>query len=436
MKLPPLLLSYLESLPEPHVLFDRQYQIVAANAAYAALYAGEAPVVGRTCHQVSHGSPIPCDKAGESCPLAAALASGQRERAVHLHHVPGGEEYFNVELTPLRGEGSRNAYFLEKMEPLRISGRRGAERHLVGRSAPFRAMLELITRACDAEVNVLIQGESGSGKEVVAQALHDASPRRAHPFVVLECASLSETLFESELFGHERGAFTGALSTKKGLVEIAHGGTLFLDELGDIPLAMQVKLLRLIETGCYRRVGSTELRLADVRIVSATHRDLRAMVEAGSFRQDLYYRVSTFPIRVPPLRERLDDLEGLVRNLLQTMEMGRQLTLAPSALDVLRRHDFPGNVRELRNLLERAAIFCDGTKISERHIQNALALTGDVVVPSVKPAGVEAPKKTLKAMQADLVKSAARAHTGSRKALAERLGISERTLYRRLRSSN
>lgn len=200
MKLPPLLLSYLESLPEPHVLFDRQYQIVAANAAYAALYAGEAPVVGRTCHQVSHGSPIPCDKAGESCPLAAALASGQRERAVHLHHVPGGEEYFNVELTPLRGEGSRNAYFLEKMEPLRISGRRGAERHLVGRSAPFRAMLELITRACDAEVNVLIQGESGSGKEVVAQALHDASPRRAHPFVVLECASLSETLFESELF--------------------------------------------------------------------------------------------------------------------------------------------------------------------------------------------------------------------------------------------
>lgn len=432
-KLPPLLLSYLESLPEPHVLFDRQYRILAANAAYVALYASEAPVVGRTCHQVSHGSPVPCDRMGESCPLAAALASGQRERAVHLHHMPGGEEYFNIELTPLLGGAARESYFLEKMEPLRVLARGGSERRLIGRSAPFRSMLELITRAGDSNVNVLIQGESGSGKEVVAQALHDASPRRTHPFVVLECASLSETLFESELFGHERGAFTGALSTKKGLVEVAHGGTLFLDELGDVPLTMQVKLLRLIETGCYRRVGGTELRLADVRIVSATHRDLRVMVEAGSFRQDLYYRVSTFPIRVPPLRERMDDLEGLVRNLLQGMEAARSLTLTPSALERLRRHDFPGNVRELRNLLERAVIFCDGPRITERHILRALTLGSDTDTHGASPQGATPAEGTLKAMQTGLVKSAARVHTGSRKALAEKLGVSERTLYRRLR---
>lgn len=425
--LPPLLLSYLESLPEPHVLFDRQYRIVAANDAYVALYGRQAPVLGRTCHEVSHGSAVPCDVAGENCPLAAALASGQRERAVHLHHVPDGEEYFNVELTPLRGAGRR--YFLEKMEPLQTAVRDRSRRRLIGRSVPFHAMLELITRAGESGVNVLIQGESGSGKEVVAQALHDASPRRAYPFVVLECASLSETLFESELFGHERGAFTGALTAKKGLVETAHGGTLFLDELGDIPLAMQVKLLRLIETGCYRRVGSTELQYADIRIVSATHRNLRMMVSGGTFRQDLYFRISTFPIRVPPLRERMDDLDILARSLLPGIAAGRELDLAPSALEQLRQHDFPGNIRELRNLLERAAIFCDGSRITRRHVLRALALADEAVA---SPAAHET-KGTLKAMEADLLRSTAHAHAGSRKALADKLGISERTLYRRLR---
>jgi two-component system response regulator HydG len=190
----------------------------------------------------------------------------------------------------LRDASGELAYFIEKMEPLRVAQGQPAAQGLIGRSAPFQRMLELVSRVGPSQASVLLLGESGTGKELVAQAVHEASPRAANPLVVVDCASLPETLFESELFGHERGAFTGASASKPGLVEAASGGTLFLDEVGDIPLPMQVKLLRLLESGTYRRVGSTELRRTDVRVVAATHRDLKAMVADGRFREDLYYR--------------------------------------------------------------------------------------------------------------------------------------------------
>jgi transcriptional regulator with GAF, ATPase, and Fis domain len=179
-----------------------------------------------------------------------------------------------------------------------------AAQGLIGRAPGFQHMLALVARVAPSMATVLLQGESGTGKELVAQRVHEASPRATKPLVVVDCSSLPETLFESELFGHERGAFTGATTASAGLVEAASGGTLFLDEVGDIPLPMQVKLLRLLETGTYRRVGSTELRHADIRVVSATHRDLDRMVAEGRFREDLYHRLSTFPIALPPLRER------------------------------------------------------------------------------------------------------------------------------------
>ncbi len=430
----PELVSYLEGLPEPHILFDRQYRIVAANAAYRAQFSPRGAVIGRTCYEVSHHFNAPCDQTGESCPLARARQSGQRERVLHLHHTPQGEAYVNIELVPLRDARGEDAWFIEKMEPLRVAHGMPASQGLIGRSAPFQAMLALVARVGPSEANVLLLGESGTGKELVARAVQEASPRAARPLVVVDCASLPETLFESELFGHEKGAFPGALVAKSGLVEAASGGTLFLDEVGDIPLPMQVKLLRLLESGTYRRVGSTELRRADVRLISATHRDLEGMVTEGRFREDLFYRLSTFPIALPPLRERPDDLPLLVDSLLARVAPARRLTMAPAAMKRLRQHPFPGNVRELRNILERAALLSDGTLITPAALMQALAV-GASASRSIPPVSGRGPTaSTLRDAEQQALRAALVAHAGNRQALARSLGISLRTLYRKLRA--
>ncbi|MHA7599867.1 sigma-54 interaction domain-containing protein [Alicycliphilus sp. T452] len=429
---PALLASWLEALPEPHILFDRDYRIVAANAAYRRQFGRGAQVVGRTCHAVSHHSAVPCDQAGETCPLARSLQSGQRERVLHLHHTPAGEEYVQIELVPLRGESGQPMFFLEKMEPLRIAQGQSGAQGMIGRAAPFKALLELIARVGPSQASVLLLGESGTGKELAARAVHQASPRAAHPLVVVDCASLPETLFESEVFGHERGAFTGAHAARAGLVEAAHGGTLFLDEVGDIPLTMQVKLLRLLESGTYRRVGHTELRRADIRLVAATHRDLRALVREGRFRQDLYYRLSTFPIRLPALRERVQDIPLLAESLLQRVAPGRRLALAPAALRCLAQHPFPGNVRELRNVLERAALLTDGDTLTAAAVARALSFDQDARAPQ---AGGDGPPGTdLRSLEAAALRTALHTPGRTRRELAQDLGISPRTLYRKLRA--
>ncbi|MGE8357143.1 MAG: sigma 54-interacting transcriptional regulator, partial [Microvirgula sp.] len=206
-------------------------------------------------------------------------------------------------------------FFVERMSPL-AAGRDIQGDGLIGRSPAFRHMLERLARVAPSDETVLLQGASGTGKELVAKALHAASRRAEKPFVTVDCTGLPENLIDSELFGHEKGAFTGAVLRQTGLVEAANGGTLFLDEIGDMPLAMQSKLLRLLETGTYRRLGSTEWRRADVRIVSATHHLLARRVEEGRFRADLYYRLSTFPLYLPPLSERREDIPLLAEALL------------------------------------------------------------------------------------------------------------------------
>lgn len=441
----PELVSYLEGLPEPHILFDKQYRIVAANAAYRRQFSPQAAVVGRTCYEVSHHFSVPCDQAGESCPMARARESGHRERVLHLHHTPQGEAYVNIELVPLRDASGEQAYFIEKMEPLRVAQGQPAAQGLIGRSPAFQQMLELVARVGPSIASVLLLGESGTGKELVARAVHEASARAAAPLVVVDCASLPEALFESELFGHERGAFTGAHANKAGLVEAASGGTLFLDEVGDIPLAMQVKLLRLLESGTYRRVGSTDLRRTDVRVVAATHRDLQAMVAAGSFREDLFYRLSTFPIHLPPLRERAEDIPLLAVALLARVAPERRLSLSKDALALLSVHAFPGNVRELRNVLERAALMTDGDRIEAEPMARALAVRGaarsSVPAAALVPAAhageahADGPAGTsvLRDAEAAAIRAAVLKHKGSRAQLARQLGISERSLYRKLR---
>ena len=424
------LVSFLESFEDPYILFDRDYRILAANAAYRRAHGARQEVIGRTCYEVSHHYAVPCDQAGEACPLASSLASGQRERVVHLHHTPHGEAYESIELSPVRDAAGGARYFIEKLAPLDVARGLSAQAGLVGRAASFQAMLGLVARVAPSEATVLLQGESGTGKELVAAAIHDASRRSSQAFVVVDCSGVPETLFESELFGHERGAFTGATQRRTGLVEAASGGTLFLDEVGDIPLGMQVKLLRLLETGTYRRVGSSELRKADIRVISATHRDLRAMVARGGFRQDLYYRLNTFPIDVPPLRERVDDVPLLAGALLARVAPERSLRLGPGAEAALLSYRFPGNVRELRNLLERASLMCDGDEIRRHHLK----LDGDDGDARVASSGRDPLEGgALAAVERRALVAALAAHTGSRRALADRLGISERTLYRKLR---
>ncbi len=433
----PELVSYLEGVAEPHILLDAQYRILAANAAYRRQFSPEREVVGRLCHEVSHHFSVPCDQAGESCPLAQSRESRQPERVLHLHHTPRGEEYVNIELTPLRDNKGRQTFFVEKMATLRAAQGQPAAQGLIGRAPAFQHMLALVARVAPSQAAVLLLGESGTGKELVARAVHETSLRAQRALVAVDCASLPDNLFESELFGHERGAFTGANTARAGLVEAASGSTLFLDEVGDIPLLMQVKLLRLLETGTYRRVGSTELRHADIRLVAATHRDLERMVAEGRFREDLYYRLSIFPIHLPALRERRADIPLLAAALLQRVAPGRRLALAPQALKLLQAQDYPGNVRELRNLLERASLLCDGQTLQAAHIQQAL-MSGRRPPDARRhgsPAASTAPRPgALQVMAKSALQQLVAAHHGSRAELAARLGISERSLYRKLKA--
>jgi sigma-54 specific flagellar transcriptional regulator A len=227
-----------------------------------------------------------------------------------------------------------------------------------GTSRSMRAVHRLVEQVAPFDTNVLILGESGTGKEMVARHIHELSGRAAHPFVPVNCGAIPADLLESELFGHEKGAFTGALSTRLGRFEFAEGGTLFLDEIGDMSLQMQVKLLRVLQERTFERVGSNKTIRCNVRIIAATHRDLDAAIIAGRFREDLYYRLNVFPLQMPPLRERLDDLPVLIEHLVQRQSQsgGRKIQLDSSAMDCLARNRWPGNVRELANLLERLAI--------------------------------------------------------------------------------
>lgn len=231
----------------------------------------------------------------------------------------------------------------------------------------MRKLFTLIRKVAPTDSTVLIQGESGTGKELAARALHQLSRRREAPLICVNCAAIPETLIESELFGHEKGAFTGAVSTRNGLIEAADTGTLFLDEIGELPLEAQARLLRVLQEGEIRRVGATQSRKVDVRLIAATHRNLRGMAKAGEFREDLFYRLNVMPLKIPPLREREGDIIGLAHKLLERTcrQMGRTtLSFDDDALQVIRHHDWPGNVRELENCIERAVILSDDNRIS------------------------------------------------------------------------
>ena len=245
---------------------------------------------------------------------------------------------------------------------------------LVGDAENMRAVFQLIDQVAPSASTVLITGESGTGKEIVARAVHQRSPRADGSFVPVHCAAFSRGLIESELFGHEKGAFTGAGARRQGRLELAHGGTLFLDELGEIPLEIQVKLLRFLENKTFERVGGNQSVRVDVRVVAATHRDLEAMVRAGDFREDLFWRLNVFPVKLPPLRERGDDVLRLARHFLDTKRGERVLRLTAYGESLLKAYTWPGNVRELENVIERAVLLSPGETL---RVDSALARTGD-----------------------------------------------------------
>lgn len=347
-----------------------------------------------------------------------------------MHHTLRGQEHVDVETHPVRNDAGEIVFMVEVIRPVPVVSTKSSGAGLVGKSETFNHMIELSQRVASSDTTVLLLGASGTGKEALAQAVHDSSHRVSAPFVPVECSGLTESLFESELFGHEKGAFTGAHHRKAGLVEAARGGTLFLDEIGDIPLSQQVKLLRLLETGTYRRVGSTEAQQADFRLVCATHRNLRGMVQEGEFREDLYYRISAFPITLPALQERLDDLPLLIATLLERIAPERRLRVSSAAMACLKAYRFPGNVRELRNILERANLLVDGDTILPQHlpeecqpktaVEPAQSENDDMIFP-------------LQEVEQRYLRSLLAKYPHDRNALAEKLGISRRTLFRKLK---
>ncbi len=428
----PELTSFIEGLAEPRILVDLDYRILAANKPYRDAFGANQSLVGRHCYEVSHHYAKPCDEAGESCPRRSALVSRHTERVLHIHHTPRGDEHVQVDLTPVRDASGEVRFFVERMESLPTARAAASSDGLIGRSRIFRQMLELAALVAPTDTSVLLLGETGTGKELVARLIHEGSRRAAAPLVAVDCSGLTETLFESEMFGHEKGAFTGASSRKTGLVEAASGGTLFLDEIGDISLSQQVKLLRLIESSSYRRVGGVTPLRADCRLVAATHRNLKEMVREGTFRSDLYYRISAFPIRMPALRERHEDILLLSESLLGRVRPGQTFELAEDAQRALLAYEYPGNVRELRNVIERASLLASDGVI------RALHLPAELVSPDshagAGPGETVARRSRIprSIFDRESLERALAEHHGNRRAVAEALGISERTLYRRL----
>jgi len=432
----------IDILPDPFVIIDRDYRIVAANKKYTQRFnLGSESVIGQKCYRVSHHSDKPCSQHGEHCPLETVFETGQSAQVMHIHYdVEGKEEYVQLQANPICGPDNRVLYMGEYINPVTQYEDRGVV--LLGRSRPMLRVISMLQRVAPTPTTVLLLGESGVGKEQVAHYLHQYSSRPAGPFVVVDCGSLGESLIESELFGYEKGAFTGASQRKKGLLEAAHGGTLLIDEVGELPASLQTKLLRVLETGTLRRVGGTDYIKINVRVVAATHRNLKQMVSDGSFREDLYYRLSAFPINIPPLRERKDDISLLAEHFLKSIEDGEQnIPLSTELIETLLCYDYPGNARELRNILERAVILAAGNPVTPEHIMfghmdESAHPANETTSPRFTDLSQESDNDLLLRRKDSLsdqqVLDTLRRCNGHRKKAAQQLGISERTLYRHM----
>ncbi|HEY7727837.1 MAG TPA: sigma-54 dependent transcriptional regulator, partial [Candidatus Eisenbacteria bacterium] len=324
---------------------------------------------------------------------------------------------------------------VQSLERENIALQRDLERlqpsdRFIGETAAVQELHALVARVAGTDSTVLIRGESGVGKELVARAVHRLSGRAKEPFVVVDCASLHENLLQSELFGHEKGAYTGAIRLKHGLFEVADRGTIFLDEIAEITPPLQVKLLRVLETGIFRRVGGTVDVRVNVRVIAATNRDLEAMIREGTFREDLYYRLNVFSLHIPALRERTEDIPLIVEHFIRHSAMvpKRRSRVSPEAMGALQRYAWPGNARELENVIERALILCDSGIIAPEHLP-----IGVRQGPSPDGQDSASRRPTLEEVERSYIRQVLDECRGHRQSAARILGISERNLYRKLK---
>ncbi len=464
--------SWLETHDRPFAVVDKDHRIVGVNRAYELTYQVRAEdVVGRRCYQVSHHHSSPCCEHGEACPHELVFEGKQLRQCLHTHIDGQGQPRW-VRVSGHRIISSTGEVFLGEgvceiavQRPDTDDGQAGPK--MVGRAPAYLAMIERLGLAARTASPVLIQGETGTGKELAAAFIHYQSDRRNRAFICLDCTVLSDGLFESEVFGHERGSFTSADKARRGLFELANGGTIFLDEIGEMPASCQAKLLRVLETREFRPVGAEKTVKVDVRVVCATNRPLWECVQAHTFRSDLYYRIACFTVRTPTLRERLGDLPLLAEEILRRcphfQSGAARPTLSPSALALLESYTYPGNIRELSNLLQVAAT--TGTSyIDASDVRRALTqfeAWGDPLdamahdppcppceghrsarrdaFPGAAPEDDYAPAPEIGAPPPDseterrYIRELLHRYHGHRRDVAKALGMSERTLYRRLK---
>jgi transcriptional regulator with PAS, ATPase and Fis domain len=438
-----LIQSLVDAHPGPFALIDEAFNIVACNRKYAEAYTylDPADIVGMKCHEVSHKSASNCELNGEECPLARVFRTGESMQVIHRHfdrnHDP---EYVAIHGSPVFGDNGKLLYMGEGMHSISKEAELifDEQKMVVGCCPSFTRVLDNLCMVADTDAPVLIHGETGTGKELAAQLLHRKSSRGTGELITVDCTQFTEEMFVNELFGHEQGAYTGCVGQKKGLVELAHKGTLFLDEIGEMPLSIQAKFLRVLETGVFRRLGGTKEIKADFRVIAATNRDLKHMVENGKFRSDLYYRINCMQVELPPLRHRKDDLPELVSHFLSRKVMGTySATVSKEALALLRRYNFPGNMRELKNLLERATLLARGGVIRPEHLPEDIRHYNPALDTDTAQRNHELEAHACEAcnqpVTLDLIRRTLDHFHGSRRLTAKALKISERTLYRRLK---
>ena len=442
---------FLDSLEEGVLFLDRERRVVAINEAASALLGRDRDeVLRRPCPSIF--ADTACARACEArghCTLSQAQTSARQLQDISLSRPDGLAVHLRMWslLLPPNQADLYSAIILrdrsrevelegEVRERLRLGG-------IVGHSPAMQTLYEKILRAATSDATVLVMGESGTGKELVARALHDNSPRSSGPYIAVHCAALPENLLEAELFGHARGAFTGAATARAGRFEAAHGGTLLLDEIGEIPPSIQVKLLRVLQEREIVRLGENHARPIDVRVIAATHRDLAAMVRRGEFREDLYYRLCVLPLEVPALRERREDIAMLATRLLEDVARNYNRLppeLAHDTILQLEAGDWPGNVRQLANALEYALVHCDGERILPRHLPPDI--TGpahqDTAAPPTPGAAPLTRYYRTPANDEDewtLIQQTLHETGGNKAEAARRLGMSRTTLWKRLRQN-
>jgi len=448
------LVSLVNSHDKPFVVIDKDFCILAVNKAYEQKYgATSEDAVGRMCYQVSHGKEHPCSIDGEECPHDHVYSKIEEKTCLHIH-CDANHHMHQVRVSAFPLTGVNGEMFMGECieeiasENIYVPG----DGCMVGESSEFRACLDQLDIATSSDAPVLLQGETGTGKELAAEYIHAHSVRKSKPFQIVDSTVLTENLFESDMFGHADGAYTGSVGSKQGLFELAEGGTLFLDEIGDMPISQQAKLLRVLESGQFRRVGGKNIRQADVRIICATNRHLWESVLAGTFREDLYYRIACLNIRLPALRERIDDVPVLANNLLEGINRSMRCSyqLMPDVYDRLKAYQYPGNVRELRNILFIAATHSNNREIDAALIDSVMndlpSCNGDhehgngevnhnasmssSVAGSFEQGDVPV---TLKDIEATHIRELLATYQGNRKKVADTLGISERTIYRKIK---